>query len=365
MGGSTSGSAFRVTTFGESHGPAVGAVVDGCPPRLALGEADIQRDLARRRPGQSRLTTQRQEEDRAEILSGVFEGRTLGTPIAILVRNVDARPGAYQAMRDLYRPSHADYTTEAKYGLRDWRGGGRASARETTGRVAAGAVARALLRAAAGIEVLGWVGRVADVEAEVETAAVTPAAVEATPVRCPDGAAAATMIERIDAARRAGDSLGGVVECVARGVPAGLGEPVFDKLEADLAAALLSIPAAKGFEIGSGFAGTMLTGRAHNDAFIPGPEGRPRTATNRSGGVQGGITNGEDVVVRVAFKPTATIGAPQQTVDRAGQPVTLEARGRHDPCVLPRAVPVVEAAVCLVLADHWLRQRAVDVLPPV
>ena len=364
MGGSSFGHALRVTTFGESHGPAVGAVVDGCPPRLALAVEDVQRDLDRRRPGQSRLTTQRQEADRAEILSGVFDGVTLGTPIAIVVRNSDAQPGAYDAMKDLFRPSHADYTTEAKYGLRDWRGGGRASARETTGRVAAGAVARVLLASAAGVEVIAWVRQVADLDVDVDPAAVTAEAVEANPVRCPDAATAAAIAERIDAARRDGDSLGGVVECVARGVPAGLGEPVFDKLEADLARAMLSLPAAKGFEIGSGFDGTRLTGSAHNDPFVPGPEGAPHTASNRSGGVQGGISNGEPVVLRVAFKPTATIARAQQTVDREGRPVTLEAKGRHDPCVLPRAVPIVEAMACLVLADHWLRQRAVDVLPP-
>lgn len=359
MGGSTFGQAFRVTTFGESHGPAVGAVVDGCPSRLALDVKEIQRDLDRRRPGQSRLTTQRQEDDRAEILSGVFEGLTLGTPIALLVRNQDAQPGAYEAMRDVYRPSHADYTTEAKYGVRDWRGGGRASARETTARVAAGAVARKLLSGAAGVDVLAWVDRVHHTSAAVDEATVTADAVEATPVRCPDPEAASAMTTAIEEARRHGDSLGGVVSCIARNVPAGLGEPVFDKLEADLAKAMLSLPAAKGFEVGSGFAGTLLTGLAHNDPFVPGPDGRPTTTSNRSGGVQGGISNGAPVVVRVAFKPTATIAQAQQTVDRAGSAVTLAAKGRHDPCVLPRAVPIVEAMMCLVLADHWLRQRAV------
>lgn len=361
--GSVFGGAFRITTFGESHGGAVGVVVDGCPPRLPLELAEIQRDLDRRRPGQSRLTSPREETDRAEILSGVFEGRTLGTPIAILVRNVDARPAAYEAMKDVYRPSHADFTTEAKYGIRNWQGGGRASARETVGRVAAGAVARKLLAVAAGIEVLAWVSRVHEVEAKVDAAAVTLQSVEANEVRCPDPGAAALMAERIDEARRRGDSLGGVVECVARGVPPGLGEPVFDKLEADLARAVMSLPASKGFEIGSGFAGTRMTGIEHNDPFVPGPDGRPRTASNRSGGVQGGISNGEPILVRVGFKPTATIRLAQQTVDRAGRPVTLEAEGRHDPCVLPRAVPMVEAMVCLVLADHWLRQRALDALP--
>jgi chorismate synthase len=357
------GRVFRIATFGESHGGGVGVVVDGCPPRLALDADDIQRDLDRRRPGQSRLTTPRQEADRVEILSGVFEGRTLGSPIALLVRNEDARPSAYEHMKDVYRPSHADYTTEAKYGIRNWQGGGRASARETIGRVAAGAIARKLLRDAAGVEVVAWVQRVHEVEAKVDGDSVTQEAVEASPVRCPDHSAARQMIDAIDAARERGDSLGGVVECVARGVPPGLGEPVFDKLEADLARGLMSLPASKGFEIGSGFAGTRMTGIAHNDPFVPGPGGRPRTAANRSGGVQGGISNGEPVVVRVAFKPTATIALAQQTVTRAGDAAVLEARGRHDPCVLPRAVPMVEAMVCLVLADHWLRQRAVDALP--
>jgi chorismate synthase len=356
---SSFGTLFRVSTFGESHGGGVGVVVDGCPPRLALDVAEIQRDLDRRRPGQSRLTTPRQEADRVEILSGMFEGRTLGTPIALLVRNEDARPSSYEAMKDVYRPSHADYTYEAKYGIRNWQGGGRASARETIGRVAAGAIARKLLREAAGIEVLAWVAQVQDLEAKVDAGAVTLAQVEANPVRCPDADPAARMEERIDDARRRGDSLGGVVACVARGVPPGLGEPVFDKLEADLAKGVMSLPASKGFEIGSGFAGTRLTGSEHNDAFVPG-DAAPRTATNRSGGVQGGISNGEPILLRVAFKPTATIRLPQQTVDRTGNAVTLEAEGRHDPCVLPRAVPMVEAMVLLVLADHWLRQRALE-----
>ncbi|MEN8183167.1 MAG: chorismate synthase [Myxococcota bacterium] len=360
---SSFGERFRITTFGESHGGGVGVVVDGCPPRLPLALEEIQADLDRRRPGQSALTTPRQEADRAEILSGVFEGRTLGSPIAILVRNQDARPSAYQEMKDLYRPSHADYTTEAKYGIRNWQGGGRASARETVGRVAAGAIARKLLGTLAGIEVLAWVKRVHQVEAKVDPERVRLPDVEANPVRCPDPEAAREMAERIDAARRDGDSLGGELECVARGVPPGLGEPIFDKLEADLARALLSLPACKGFEIGSGFAGTRMTGIEHNDPFVPGEDDRPRTRTNRSGGVQGGISNGESVLVRAAFKPTATIAKAQETVDRQGRPVTLEAHGRHDPCVLPRAVPMVEAMVCLVLADHLLRQRALDALP--
>jgi len=359
---SSFGTLFRISTFGESHGGGVGVVVEGCPPRLELDVAEIQRDLDRRRPGQSKLTTPRQEADRAEILSGVFEGRTLGTPIGVLVRNQDARPSAYEHMKDVYRPSHADFTYEAKYGIRNWQGGGRASARETIGRVAAGAIARKLLQQVAGVEVLAWVSRVRDVEAKVDPLGVTLEQTEANPVRCPDADAAAEMERQINDARKAGDSLGGVVECVARGVPAGLGAPVFDKLEAELARAMLSLPASKGFEIGSGFAGTRLTGSEHNDPFVPGENGAPHTSSNRSGGVQGGISNGEPITIRVAFKPTATISKAQQTVDREGNAVTLEAQGRHDPCVLPRAVPMVEAMMCLVLADHWLRQRTVDVL---
>jgi chorismate synthase len=357
------GQIFRVSTFGESHGGAVGVVLDGCPPRLEIDVEEIQHDLDRRRPGQNRFTTPRQEEDVVEILSGVFEGRTLGSSIGLMVRNKDARPAAYEEMKDLFRPSHADYTTEAKYGIRNWQGGGRASARETIGRVAAGAIARKLLRQVAGIEVLAWVGRVRDIEAEVDRDAVSLEAVEASAVRCPDTAAAARIEAAIDDARTRGDSLGGVVECVARSVPPGLGEPVFDKLEADLAKALMSLPASKGFEVGSGFAGTHMTGIEHNDAFLPGADGSPRTATNRSGGIQGGISNGERIDLRVAFKPTATIRLAQDTVTRENEAVTLEAQGRHDPCVLPRAVPMVEAMVLLTLADHWLRQRAVDVLP--
>ena len=354
--GSTLGHLFRITTFGESHGGGVGVVVDGCPPRLSLSVEEIQRDLDRRRPGQSKVTTPRNEPDRVEILSGVFEGQTLGSPIALLVRNTDARSESYADFKDTYRPSHADYTYEAKYGIRNWQGGGRASARETIGRVAAGAIARKLLAAASEVEVIAWVRRVHSIDAAIDPAAVSLAEVESNIVRCPDAAAAEAMIARIDEARRGGDSLGGVVECVCRGVPPGLGEPVFDKLEGDLARAVMSLPASKGFEIGSGFAGTYLTGIEHNDPFTI-EEGRVRTTANRAGGVQGGISNGEDIVFRVAFKPTATIRQEQQTVNREGEAVMLAAKGRHDPCVLPRAVPVVEAMACLVLADHLLRQR--------
>ncbi len=339
----------------------VGVVVDGCPPRLAVDEAAVQRDLDRRRPGQSRLVTQRQESDQVQILSGLHQGVTTGTPIAMVVANKDAKPGAYDHLEHVYRPSHADFTYAAKYGVRDHRGGGRSSARETIGRVAAGAVARALLSRASGIEVLGWVSSIAELSIDLDPAIVRADDVEADPTRCPDPATAAAMTEAIEAARRDGDSLGGIVTVVARQVPVGLGEPVFDKLDADLAKGMLSLPAAKGFEIGSGFAGTRMTGRSHNDPFEPGADG-PVPTTNHSGGVQGGISNGADIVCRVAFKPTATIASEQKTVDTAGNPVTLAAKGRHDPCVLPRAVPLVEAMMLLVLADHWLRHNALHAL---
>ncbi|HET6613364.1 MAG TPA: chorismate synthase [Kofleriaceae bacterium] len=354
--GNTFGRAFRVTTFGESHGAAIGAVVDGCPPNLAVTAEAINRELFRRRPGQSRLTTQRREADEVDILSGILDGRTLGTPIALVIRNADARGRDYDHMKEAFRPSHADFTYQAKYGIRAHAGGGRASARETAARVAAGAIAGIGL-GEAGIEVLAWVRQVHDIECEVDPTAVTLEAIEATPVRCPDPDAAAAMIARIDATRKQGDSVGGVVEAVARGVPAGLGEPVFDKLDGELARAMISIPAAKGFEIGSGFRGTHMTGSAHNDAFFAGDDGRIHTRTNRSGGVQGGISNGEAIHIRVAFKPTATILRDQATVNERGEAVTLKPRGRHDPCVLPRAVPIVEAMMRLVLFDHWLRHR--------
>jgi chorismate synthase len=347
---------FRITTFGESHGPAVGVVIDGCPPRVPITREEIQVDLDRRRPGQSRITTQRKEADQVEILSGVLGGVTQGTPIALLVRNADQRAGDYDEMRTKYRPSHADYTYQAKFGIRAWEGGGRASARETVGRVAAGAIARKLLATLAGVEIVAWVKRVAGLEAAVDPVTVRTEDVDASIVRCPDAAVAEQMIAMIDSARKEGDSLGGVVEAVARGVPAGLGEPVFDKLEADLAKAMLSLPACKGFESGSGFAGTHLCGSEHNDHFYN-ASGTIRTRTNRSGGIQGGISNGEDIVIRAAFKPTATILREQPTVDVEGYETTIKPRGRHDPCVLPRAVPVVEAMIALVLADHFLRQR--------
>lgn len=357
--GNTFGHLFRVTTFGESHGAAVGVVIDGCPPRVAVSEAEIQRDLDRRRPGQSKLTTARGEADRVQVLSGLYAGLTLGTPIALQVANEDARSKDYGEMERTYRPSHADYTYDVKYGIRDHRGGGRTSARETVGRVAAGAVARCLLRQRAGIEVVAYVLQVKDIRCRVDPDTVSPDQVEADPTRCPDPAAAARMTALILEAKQQGDSVGGIVECVARGVPPGLGEPVFDRLEADLARAVLSLPASKGFEVGSGFAGTQLYGSEHNDEFYVDPAGRVRTRTNNSGGVQGGISNGENIVIRVGFKPTATLLREQKTVDNLGRETTLAARGRHDPCVLPRAVPMVESMVLLVLADHWLRQRAI------
>ena len=354
--GNTFGKMFRITTWGESHGDAVGVVVDGCPPLIEIDIADIQKELARRRPGQSRITTQRRESDEAQILSGVFEGKTLGTPISIGVWNADQRSKDYEHMRTKFRPSHADYTYQVKYGIRNWKGGGRASARETIGRVAAGAIAKKILAQEFGVEIVGYVKQVSDMVADVDPETVTMADVESTIVRCPDPDIAERMIERIDEARKAGDTLGGVVEAVARNVPPGLGEPVFDKLEADLGRGVLSLPACKGFEVGSGFGGITMTGSTHNDPCYN-EAGRIRTRTNYSGGIQGGISNGENIVIRAAFKPVATIMMPQETVDEDGNPTELSGRGRHDPCVLPRAVPMVEAMMALVLVDHALRQR--------
>jgi len=356
--GNTFGQLFRVTTFGESHGGGIGVVIDGCPPRIDISDADIQWELDRRRPGQSKLTTQRKEEDRCEILSGVFEGKTLGTPIAIAVRNKDARPEDYKEIAAKFRPSHADYTYEAKYGIRNWQGGGRASARETIGRVAAGAIAKKILSTLyADFEIVAYVTQIHEVAAKIDRSTVKMKDVKENIVRCPDASAAKKMISLIEQVRDEGDSVGGVIECVARGIASGLGEPVFDKLEADLAKAMLSIPAAKAFEIGSGFAATRMRGSQHNDPFEM-RGGKIRTTTNNSGGVQGGISNGEDIYFRVAFKPPATIALEQKTVTTSKQEAELAARGRHDPCVLPRAVPIVEAMAALVLCDHALRQQA-------
>ena len=357
MPGSSFGTAFRVTAWGESHGPGIGVVVDGCPPGLALTEEDVQHDLDRRRPGQSALVTPRKEEDRVRIESGVYRGQTTGHPIAMSVRNRDARPGDYRAFGTAFRPGHADFTLTAKYGIRDPGGGGRSSARVTVAHVAAGAVARALLTERCGASVTSWVRRVHDIEADVQPESVTREQVDRTPTRCPDADAAARIEALITRIRAAGDSVGGVVECCVLGVPPGLGEPVFDKLEADLARAMLAINASKGFEIGSGFAGARMRGSQHNDAFTT-EAGRVVTTTNHAGGVLGGISTGMPIVFRVAFKPTSTIRKPQTTVDALGREVTLAGKGRHDPCVLPRAVPIVEAMACLVLADHALRQAA-------
>lgn len=355
--GNSFGTLFRVTTFGESHGPGLGVVVDGCPPRLPLDTAQIQRELDRRRPGQSRLVSQRKEADQVSILSGVLDGRTLGTPIAMVIMNQDARSKDYEEVARAYRPSHADFTYDVKYGIRAIAGGGRASARETAGRVAAGAIAQQLL-AHIGVSIVAWVDEVGGIGANVDEATVSRADVETNDIRCPDPAIAAQMIERVERARKDGDSVGGVIRAVARGVPAGLGEPVFDKLEADLAKAMMSIPAVKGVENGTGFAGTRMSGSEHNDLFYQRDDGRIGTRTNRSGGIQGGISNGEPITLRVAFKPTATIMRPQDTVDPDGNPAVLQPKGRHDPCVVPRAVPIVEAMIALVLADHALRQHA-------
>ncbi|USR91439.1 chorismate synthase [Phormidium yuhuli AB48] len=356
--GNSFGHLFRVTTFGESHGGGVGVIIDGCPPQLEISAEEIQFELDRRRPGQSKITTPRRESDTCEILSGVFEGKTLGTPIMVLVRNKDARSQDYNEMAVKYRPSHADATYDAKYGIRNWQGGGRSSARETIGRVAAGAIAKKILKQVTGVDIVAYVKQVHDLEAQVDPDRVTLEDVEANIVRSPDPDFVERTIAAIEAARKQGDSLGGVVECVARSVPKGLGEPVFDKLEADLAKAIMSLPATKGFEIGSGFAGTRLTGHEHNDEFYADAEGNIRTHTNRSGGIQGGISNGEAIILRAAFKPTATIRKEQRTVTRDGQNTVLAAKGRHDPCVLPRAVPMVEAMVALVLCDHLLRHQA-------
>jgi chorismate synthase len=353
--GNTFGHLFRITTFGESHGGGVGVVIDGCPPQLEISTEEIQIELDRRRPGQSKITTPRKEEDKCEILSGVFEGKTLGTPIAILVRNKDTRSQDYDEMALKYRPSHADATYDAKYGIRNWQGGGRSSARETIGRVAAGAIAKKILRQVANVEIIGYVKRIKDLEAAIDSDTVTLEQVESNIVRCPDAECSDRMIELIEEVRRQGNSIGGVVECVARNVPKGLGDPVFDKLEADLAKGVMSLPASKGFEIGSGFAGTLLTGFEHNDEFYIDETGEIRTRTNRSGGIQGGISNGENIIIRVAFKPTATIRKEQKTVTNEGEETLLAGKGRHDPCVLPRAVPMVEAMVALVLCDHLLR----------
>lgn len=353
------GHIFRITTWGESHGGSVGVVVDGCPPSIPLSEKDIQSDLDRRKPGQSSITTPRKEADLAEIQSGVFLGKTLGTPIAVLVKNRDMRPTDYAEMATKYRPSHADYCHQSKFGIRNWQGGGRASARETIGRVAAGAIAKKVLRLLYGVEILAYVSQVHTIQANVNHEMLTSEQIESNIVRCPDPVVAAQMIQHIQEIQARGDSVGGIVSCIARGVPVGWGEPVFDKLEADLAKAMMSIPAARGFEVGTGFDAIRFTGSEHNDLYRN-ENGKIITTTNRSGGIQGGISNGMPILFRVAFKPTATIMMAQETVDAEGKSTTLTGRGRHDPCVLPRAVPIVEAMAAITLLDHALRQKSIS-----
>ncbi len=355
VAGNVFGTIFRVTTFGESHGVAVGCIIDGCPAGLPIDEAFLQREMARRRPGQSALVTQRREHDRVQVLSGVFQGRSTGAPIALLILNEDARPSDYAHLADTFRPSHADYTYEAKYGHRDYWGGGRSSARETAARVAAGAIAKLLLREQ-GITVQAYVSQVGALVLETPYSVLDLEQAESNDVRCPDAAMAEQMAQLIRQVRKAGDTVGGVVTGVVRGCPPGLGEPVFDKLHADLAKAMLSIHAAKGFEYGTGFSSASMLGSQHNDIFVE-EAGQIRTQTNHSGGIQGGISNGMDIYFRVAFKPVATLLRDQPSVDRSGKPVVIQGKGRHDPCVVPRAVPIVEAMAALVLADHLLRAR--------
>ena len=354
----TFGQLFRVTSFGESHGGVVGCVVDGCPPNLKISIEDIQKDLDRRRPGQSKITSPRKEEDKIEILSGVFEGKTTGTPILLLAWNKDAMPEDYKKMKNIFRPGHADLTYAVKYGIRDWQGGGRASARETLARVAAGAIAKKFLKEKLGIEFIAFVEQVGEIKTEIDFNKVTSEQIESNIVRCPDEKSAKKMIQLINQLIQEGNSVGGVIRSVIKNVPIGLGEPVFDKLSADLGKAMLSIPAVKGFEIGSGFEGVKMRGSQYNDEFFIDKQGRIRTRTNNAGGILGGISNGETIHFRVAFKPVSTIKKKQKTIDINKKEVELEATGRHDPCVLPRAVPIVEAMAALVIMDHYLRHKA-------
>ena len=357
--GNSFGKIFKVNTFGESHGGAVGVILDGCPPRLKLDIDLIQNELNRRRPGQSQITTPRKEEDKLEILSGIKDNITLGTPIAMIVRNKDQRPSDYNNIERVFRPSHADGTYHLKYGIQADSGGGRASARETIGRVAGGAIAKQFLKALYEIEILSWVKRIHNIDSEINPDQITYENIESNIVRCPDVEIAEKMIKRITNLQQNGDSCGGVIEAIVKNMPSGLGMPVFDKLEADLAKALMSLPATKGFEIGSGFSGTYLTGSEHNDLFVQSDENNKlKTLSNNSGGIQGGISNGEMLKMRIAFKPTATIRKEQKTVNSAGKSVMMKVVGRHDPCVLPRAVPMIDAMIALVLADHVLLNHA-------
>lgn len=354
MPGNSIGQIFKITTCGESHGGAVGVIIDGCPPGLEISADEIQAELDRRKPGQSSITTSRKEADRIQLLSGIFEGKTTGTPILLLASNQDMRPEDYDPLKEVYRPSHADYTYELKYGIRDYRGSGRASARETLARVAAGAIAKKYLKTKLGIEILSYVMQVGDLKTELPHDLVTVQAIESNAVRCPDPELAARMIEKIEAVKAQGDSIGGIIKCLIRHVPAGLGEPVFDKLHADLGKAMLSINAVKGFDIGTGFDSVGMMGSEHNDPFIL-HDNQIRTQTNHAGGILGGISTGEEIYCRVVFKPVATISKSQTTLNRGKEVIQLEAQGRHDPCVLPRAVPIVDAMAALVLMDHYLR----------
>lgn len=358
MAGNTFGHLFRITTFGESHGGAVGVVVDGCPPNLKITKEEIQKELDRRKPGQSSITSPRKEQDEIHILSGVFQGITTGTPILLLAFNKDARPEDYLKLKEVFRPGHADYTFIKKYGIRDWRGSGRASARETLGRVAAGAIAKKYLKEKLGIEILSYVEQVGDIKSNIDYNNVTLKMIESNIVRCPDQNAAGQMIKLIEKVRDEGDSIGGIIKGVIKNVPIGLGEPVFDKLPADLGKAMLSINATKGFEFGSGFEGVKLRGSQHNDEFIKDAKGNIKTKTNNSGGTLGGISNGENIHFRLAIKPVSTIKKKQKTINIENEEVELEASGRHDPCVLPRAIPIVDAMSALVIIDHYLRHKA-------
>lgn len=360
MAGNTFGHLFTITTFGESHGKGLGVTIDGCPSGIRINEEDIQRDLDRRRPGQSKIVTQRKEKDRIQIISGVFEGVTTGTPIGMIILNEDQKSRDYNHIKDSFRPSHADYTYQAKYGFRDYRGGGRSSARETAMRVAAGSIAKAVLQRI-GVTVQGYVSQVGSLRIDDNPENHDLSLTESNIVRCPDPEKAAEMEELIMATRKKGDTIGGVVTCVIENAPVGLGEPVFEKLQAELARAVMSINACKGFEIGSGFEGVKMNGSEHNDKFYTTDEGEIRTETNYSGGIQGGITNGMPIYFRAAFKPVATIIQPQETINEDGEEVTIEGRGRHDPCVVPRAVPIVEAMAALTLVDHYLLQQRMKI----
>lgn len=358
MPGSSFGKIFRVHTFGESHGIAIGALIDGCPPGLTLDLQFIEKEMRRRKPGQSKITTQRREEDTVEIVSGIFEGVTTGTPIALIIHNADQRSKDYAHLANAYRPSHADYTYDVKYGFRDYRGGGRSSARETAARVAAGSIAKQLLQLA-GVEVYAYVQSVGEIALQKDYDQLDLTKVDDSIIRCPDPETAEKMIALVSEVKKQGDTIGGVIRCVIKNYPAGMGDPVFDKLHADLGKAMLSINAAKAFETGSGFAGTRQRGSAHNDLF-ENRDGKIVTRTNNSGGIQGGISNGMDIYFNVGFKPVATILRPQESVNRQGEKVMVEGKGRHDPCVLPRAVPIVEAMAALVLIDHLLIQNALQ-----